>query len=144
MDHPLFVALAPLAEAVGGTLVLPCDIVPGDVRLEWDGELVGGFRLPFLAGALDRVLVGVERELGGPLEKLSREAKQTAVRVLQERGAFTLRKSVEDVADALGVSRFTVYNYLHAIEHKSALPDVEPADVGSGPVVGPDPGAGAG
>ena len=34
--------------------------------------------------------------------------------LLDERGAFQLRKSVEEVADALGVSRFTVYNYLNA------------------------------
>ncbi len=31
-----------------------------------------------------------------------------------ERGAFAYRRSVEDVADSLGVSRFTVYNYLNA------------------------------
>ena len=42
------------------------------------------------------------------------EDKQRAVRLLDERGAFTLRKAVEDVADALGVSRFTVYNYLNS------------------------------
>src|SRR4029453_17754465 len=37
-----------------------------------------------------------------------------AVRLLDDRGAFQLRKAVEEVADALGVSRFTVYNYLNA------------------------------
>ena len=36
------------------------------------------------------------------------------MRLLDGRGAFQLRKAVEDVADALGVSRFTVYNYLNA------------------------------
>jgi predicted transcriptional regulator YheO len=34
--------------------------------------------------------------------------------LLDDRGAFQLRRSVEEVADALGVSRFTVYNYLNA------------------------------
>jgi hypothetical protein len=122
MTHPLLVALAPVAQAMGAT-VLPADMIEaGDIPLEWDGAVVGGFRLPGLSGALERVLGRVERELGGPLETLSREAKQTAVRLLQERGAFTLRKSVEDVADALGVSRFTVYNYLNAIEHEQAAP----------------------
>jgi predicted transcriptional regulator YheO len=52
--------------------------------------------------------------LGARLAALSREDKQRAVRLLDERGAFQLRKAVEDVADALGVSRFTVYNYLNA------------------------------
>jgi predicted transcriptional regulator YheO len=36
------------------------------------------------------------------------------VRILDDRGAFTLRKAVEDVADSLRVSRFTVYNYLNS------------------------------
>ena len=68
-----------------------------------------------LHGALTRMIDQVELELGGKLPELSREDKQRAVRLLDERGAFLLRRSVEDVADALGVSRITVYNYLNAI-----------------------------
>jgi ATP-dependent DNA helicase RecQ len=64
--------------------------------------------------ALERLLLRVEVEMGAGLEELSREDKQRAVKVLEERGAFNLRGSVEDVADRLGVSRFTVYNYLNA------------------------------
>jgi predicted transcriptional regulator YheO len=60
------------------------------------------------------MIAAVEAEFGAPLAALSREDKQRAVRLLDERGAFQLRKAVEDVADALGVSRFTVYNYLNA------------------------------
>ena len=33
--------------------------------------------------------------------------------MLEESGAFSYRKSVEAVAAALGISRFTVYNYLN-------------------------------
>ena len=115
MVHPLLVAVGPIADAVGGTLV-PCDEVgPGDIPLCWEGALVGGLRLPTeLHGALERLITSVERELGGRLDTLSREDKQRAVQLLDERGAFRLRKAVEHVADALGVSRFTVYNYLHA------------------------------
>ncbi len=68
-----------------------------------------------LHGALGRMIEQVEDELGARLPDLSREGKQRAVRLLDERGAFLLRRSVEDVADALGVSRITVYNYLNAI-----------------------------
>ena len=70
---------------------------------------------PSLHGALDRLIDSVERELGAKLPHLTREEKQRAVRLLDQAGAFTLRRSVEDVADALGVSRITVYNYLNAI-----------------------------
>jgi hypothetical protein len=113
--HPLLVAVAPVADAVGGRVVAYDELAAGDIPLQWDGVLVGGLRLQAeLHGALDRLITGVERELDSPLAALSREDKQRAVRLLDERGAFTLRKAVEDVADAMGVSRFTVYNYLHS------------------------------
>jgi uncharacterized protein YqgV (UPF0045/DUF77 family) len=68
-----------------------------------------------LHGALPRMIEQVEAELGGRLSDLSREDKQRAVRILDDRGAFLLRRSVDEVADALGVSRITVYNYLNAV-----------------------------
>ena len=40
------------------------------------------------------------------------------MRLLDDRGAFRLRKSIEDVADALEVRRITVYNYLNAVERQ--------------------------
>jgi hypothetical protein len=114
--HPLLVAVEELASAVGGELVDdPQLIEAGDLPLSWEGTTVGAFRLPQLHGALDRLIEQVERELGGRLPDLSREGKQVAVRLLDDRGAFLLRRSVEDVADALGVSRITVYNYLNAM-----------------------------
>jgi predicted transcriptional regulator YheO len=47
---------------------------------------------------------------------LDRVHEQEFVHRLDELGAFTLRRSVEDVAEVLGVSRFTVYNYLNALQ----------------------------
>jgi hypothetical protein len=73
----------------------------------------GGGEPPVGIGALERVIAEVEAELGGPLSELSRADKQRAVRLLEERGAFEMRKSVPAVAEALGVTRFTVYNYLN-------------------------------
>jgi len=112
--HPLLVALEPVAEALGAALVAPGSVASGDIPLRWDGAVVGGLRLPGIHGTLDRMIGAVEAELGAPLAELSREGKQQAVHLLDERGAFQLRKSVEEVADALRVSRFTVYNYLNA------------------------------
>ncbi|MEM9514953.1 MAG: helix-turn-helix domain-containing protein [Actinomycetota bacterium] len=113
--HPLIAAVRPVVDAVGATIVPPDQAEGSDVPLVWDGTPVGAVRLPPLHGALDRLIDAVETELGGRLPLLSREEKQRAVRLLDERGAFTLRRSVEDVADAMGVSRITVYNYLNAI-----------------------------
>jgi predicted transcriptional regulator YheO len=49
------------------------------------------------------------------VSELSRNDKQKAIRLLDEQGAFILRRAVEDVADAMKVSRITVYNYLNAL-----------------------------
>lgn len=113
--HPLVRAVKPIADAVGATLVPADQREPSDVPLVWEGVTVAAVRMPPLHGALDRLIDTVESELGGPLPSLSREDKQKAVRLLDERGAFILRRAVEDVADAMGVSRITVYNYLNAI-----------------------------
>ena len=114
-DHPLLVSLRPLLKALGATVVDAGEMSKSDVPLVWDGVTVAGIRLPVLHGALDRLIDSVERELGGRLPELSRADKQRAIRLLDERGAFILRRAVEDVADAMGVSRITVYNYLNAL-----------------------------
>jgi hypothetical protein len=118
--HPFLVAMRPVAKALGASIVPVRKVQDSDIPLRWEGELVGGLRMPDRAVASGALIAQVERELGGPLAVLSREDKQRAVRLLEERGAFQIRKSIEDVADALGVSRITVYNYLNAIRDRAA------------------------
>jgi predicted transcriptional regulator YheO len=48
---------------------------------------------------------------------MTREEKQAPC-ALDEQGAFQLRKAIEAVADAMGVSRITIYNYLNAIREE--------------------------
>ena len=69
-------ALAPVAEALGASLVDPDDVETGDVPLVWDGQVVGGFRQLGLHDVLDRLLVAAETEHGSPLAELDRETKQ--------------------------------------------------------------------
>ena len=113
--HPLVLAVKPIIEALGAQLVPLDGREPGDLPLKWEGAEVAVVRMAPLHGALDRLIEGVEREFGTRLPLLTREEKQRAIRLLDERGAFTLRRAVEDVADAMGVSRITVYNYLNAL-----------------------------
>lgn len=113
--HPLLAAVRPVLEALGAHLVTVDEARIDDIALEWEGEIVAAVRLPKLHGALNRLITQVERELGAPLPELTRADKQLAVRLLDQRGAFILRRAVEDVADAMGVSRITVYNYLNAL-----------------------------
>lgn len=114
-SHPLLEAVAPVVDAVGADLVAPQEQASGDVPLVWEGEVVAAVRLPALHDALERMIESVEAELGAKLAVLPRDAKQRAIRLLDERGAFVLRRAVDDIADAMGVSRITVYNYLNAI-----------------------------
>ncbi|GAB2796443.1 helix-turn-helix domain-containing protein [Streptomyces chlorus] len=112
-DEPFIAAVKPLVDAMGGQLLPPDEAGPDDVVLAWEGTDAVAVRLPQLADSLGHILAALERRHGRPLADLDRRAKQEIVRSLEARGAFTVRHGVETVAGALGVSRFTVYNYLN-------------------------------
>ncbi|MER7316025.1 MULTISPECIES: helix-turn-helix domain-containing protein [Streptomyces] len=98
---------------MGAELLGPDQAQADDVVLDWEGEAVLAVRLPQLSDSLDHILAAMERRHGMPLAELDRKTKQGVVRALEARGAFSVRHGVETVAGALGVSRFTVYNYLN-------------------------------
>ena len=106
-------ALEPLLDAIGGRWVTVAEAEAGDIELRWSGQVVGAVRLGEEARDVVWHLTALEREFGRPLRELDRIEKQRVVKLLNERGAFQLRRSVERVAEELGVSRFTVYNYLN-------------------------------
>ncbi|GAA3377329.1 helix-turn-helix domain-containing protein [Streptomyces sannanensis] len=112
-DHPFVQAVKPLVDAMGGEMLPPGQAGCDDVVLAWEGEDVVAVRLPQLSESLDHILAAMERRHGMPLSELDRKSKQSVVRTLEARGAFSVRHGVETVASALGVSRFTVYNYLN-------------------------------
>ncbi|MFG2193491.1 helix-turn-helix domain-containing protein [Streptomyces sp. NPDC048639] len=112
-DHPFIAAVKPLVDAMGGDMVAPEAARGDDVVLAWEGRDVVAVRLPHLSDSLDHILAELERRHGVPLSELQRKEKQSVVRILEARGAFSVRHGVETVASALGVSRFTVYNYLN-------------------------------
>jgi hypothetical protein len=119
-SHPFARAIKPLVDAVGAKEIAVSDAEDGDILLSWEGTPVVAVRLIDIV-SLARLVAGVEEQLGSPLADLDRADKQRAVRLLEERGAFQLRKSIEDVGEAMGVSRITIYNYLSAL--KSARSD---------------------
>lgn len=140
-------ALRPLLRRVGGEVVVG-EPATDDVPIEWLGEVLFHVRVPQSAttaarddtaappaadtpvagaptdfsDALARLIASVEDEFGGALDTLSRAEKHHAVRLLEERGAFEMRRSAETVAEALGLTRFTVYNYLNRMRDQSAEP----------------------
>ncbi|MFI6285154.1 helix-turn-helix domain-containing protein [Streptomyces sp. NPDC051018] len=119
-EHPLTHAVKPLVDAMGGEIVGLAQADTDDVVLAWEGEDVLAVRLPLLSESLDRILAALERTHGKPLPELDRRTKQRVVRNLEARGAFSVRHGVETVAGALGVSRFTVYNYINYASERRA------------------------
>tara|TARA_X000001036_G_scaffold381215_1_gene373107 strand:- start:4242 stop:4661 length:420 start_codon:yes stop_codon:yes gene_type:complete len=117
LKHPLQKALLPLADILGIEILDKDEISESDLPLIWEGEVIGGVRRHNLNGALTRLLSAVEIEMNLKVKDMDRIQKQQAVALLNEWGAFNLRKSVESVAEALEVSRFTVYNYLERSEN---------------------------
>lgn len=114
--HPLLKAVKPLTDALGASVVPRSKMRNGDIELRWDGQVVGGVRLPVRPRDIEWFLTSVERNFDRPLAELDRVEKQRVVKLLNDAGAFGLRKSVEQVAEVLGVSRFTIYNYLNRPE----------------------------
>ncbi|MFR9788206.1 helix-turn-helix domain-containing protein [Streptomyces sp. MB22_4] len=112
-EERFIAAVKPLVDAMGGAMLPPDEAGPEDIVLAWEGVAAVAVRLPQLADSLDHILAAMERREGRPLSELDRRAKQEVVRILEARGAFAVRHGVETVASALGVSRFTVYNYLN-------------------------------
>ncbi|GGV30029.1 helix-turn-helix domain-containing protein [Streptomyces griseoflavus] len=112
-EDAFIAAVKPLVDAMGGEMLPPDEAGTDDVVLSWEGAAAVAVRLPQLGDSLDHILAALERRRGVPLADLDRRAKQEIVRGLEARGAFAVRHGVETVASALGVSRFTVYNYLN-------------------------------
>ena len=112
----LAVALQPLLHRVGA-VVVEGDPQVDDVPITLHGNTIHVRVLDEhdLSDGLARLIQTVEHELGGQLSELPRAEKQHAVRLLEERGAFEMRRSAETVAEAMGMSRFTIYNYLNRV-----------------------------
>lgn len=51
-----------------------------------------------------------------PVDLMHKRHKLAVVRELNDNGYFLLRESVETAAQTLGVTRFTIYNYLNQLE----------------------------
>lgn len=114
----LEVAIGPLVTAVGGSIVDLDEVEDGDITLEWEGTPAVGVRLAGFV-SLDRLIEAVEEQLDAPLRRLDRPGRLSAVRLLDQRGAFNMRKSIDAVAQAMRVSRITVYNYLNEVRDEA-------------------------
>jgi len=74
-------------------------------------------------GNIDELLETLMKEAventGHTLDELDKDDKVAVVRYLDNKGVFLIKKSAERVADFLGISRFTVYNYLNEAQEEA-------------------------
>jgi len=61
---------------------------------------------------LDNLITDAIHATGKVPESFTREDKMAVVSYLDARGAFLIRYSMEKVAALLGISKFSIYNYL--------------------------------
>jgi len=89
---------------------------PDSIGLPETEELFGGDIRDVLAGMISAIL----SDMGKTPATMSRDEKMEVVARLEERGAFLVKRSAEQVAEALDLSRFTVFSYLKEIRRQGA------------------------
>lgn len=57
--------------------------------------------------------------IGKPAESMSKEERIAFLRFLDEKGAFLITRSGDKICEVLGISKFTLYNYLEGIRKKN-------------------------
>lgn len=60
--------------------------------------------------------------VGKPVDRMTKDDKVIAVKYLDSKGAFLIKKSVEKVSEFYNISKFTLYNYLGEIKEQDDLP----------------------
>jgi len=66
---------------------------------------------------LKRIVEEAIEEVGKPVSLMQKAQKMEVVRILDKEGLFLIRGAIGYVADVLGVSRATTYNYLSELRN---------------------------
>jgi len=76
-----------------------------------EGEIFAGDIRDVVAG----MITGILGEMGKTPSAMSRDEKMEVVKRLEERGAFLVKRSAEQIAETLDLSRYTIFSYLKEI-----------------------------
>ncbi|MGA7684015.1 MAG: helix-turn-helix transcriptional regulator [Terriglobales bacterium] len=74
---------------------------------------------------LETLIQNAISSIGKNPPDMTREEKVAIVAYLEAKGAFLIRYSVERVAELLGMTKYTIYNYLDEIKKKQDVGEVE-------------------
>ncbi|MEV8377457.1 helix-turn-helix transcriptional regulator [Kribbella sp. NPDC056861] len=100
-----------------GALCLNVDVTPlwqardllGDLAGDEPAELPTTTFSSDFDDVVDAVLRKQAHELGKPVTALTRPERMTVLRALDQRGAFAVRRAAPRIAEALGISRASLY-----------------------------------
>jgi predicted transcriptional regulator YheO len=73
---------------------------------------------PEMDTLMKEIISDAVRRLGKPVSVMNKDEKIQAVQAMMQRGLFIVKGGVERAASALGVSRFTIYNYQEALRER--------------------------
>jgi predicted transcriptional regulator YheO len=73
---------------------------------------------------LETLIQNAISSVGKNTADMTREEKVAIVAYLETKGAFLIRYSVERIAELLGMTKYTIYNYLDEIRTKSEVGEV--------------------
>ncbi|HXW91340.1 MAG TPA: PAS domain-containing protein [Terriglobales bacterium] len=76
---------------------------------------------------LENLIQNAIASVGKQTSEMTREDKVAIVAYLEAKGAFLIRYSVERVAELLGMTKYTIYNYLDEIRKNQEKGDIETA-----------------
>jgi predicted transcriptional regulator YheO len=72
--------------------------------------------VPDMEALMREIIDAAVRRYGKPVGAMNKGEKIAAVEMMLERGLFIVKGGVEKAAAALGVTRFTIYNYLETLK----------------------------
>lgn len=113
-------------------LCLNADLTLVEAAHTWLGLLLqpngtataGAAQEPEMDLLMKEIISDAVRRLGKPVAMMNKEEKIQAVQAMLQRGLFIVKGGVERAAKALGVTRFTIYNYLEALREREGAPQI--------------------
>jgi predicted transcriptional regulator YheO len=117
-----------------GALCINIDVSGLLKAQEWLQEALGSASTTIderFEHSVDEVLENLIQNAISSIDKkmadMTREDKVAIVAYLEAKGAFLIRYSVERVAELLGMTKYTIYNYLDEIRKKQEAAELEPS-----------------
>ncbi|MCA0241432.1 MAG: PAS domain-containing protein [Proteobacteria bacterium] len=107
-------------------LCLNADLTIAEAAHAWLSRLLQGAAAaapasaepPDMDALMHEIIGDAVRRLGKPVALMNKEEKVQAVQAMMQRGLFIVKGGVGRAAASLGVTRFTIYNYLELLRRR--------------------------